>query len=183
MKKLLCTALLCTCIGPAAAASYTLDPHHTNARFAADHHETSTNTGGFYLLEGKLQFDPVQKTGAVDIVIPLAKLNSGNPDFDQHLKTADFFHAEKFPEMRFVSEEFLFKDGRLNKIRGKLTIFDQTRPVTLKAKKFNCYFNEMQKKETCGGDFTAKIQPTPWGFKAPAEARLAIQVEAFKDSE
>ena len=103
MKKTLLAILLSTSAGVVAAASYSLDPHHTNARFAADHHETSTNVGGFFLLEGKLQFDPAQKTGSVDIVIPLSKLNSGNPDFDQHLKTADFFNAEKFPEMRYVA--------------------------------------------------------------------------------
>lgn len=181
MKKTLLAILLSTSAGVVAAASYSLDPHHTNARFAADHHDTSTNVGGFFLLEGKLQFDPAQKTGSVDIVIPLSKLNSGNPDFDQHLKTADFFHAEKFPEMRFVSDKFLFDGDKVKEVQGKLTILGQTHPVTLSAKKFNCYFNEMAKKDACGGDFAAKIQPTQWGFAAPKEAKLKIQIEAFKD--
>ena len=181
MKKGLLAILLSASVGTTAAATYSLDPNHTNARFAADHHETSTNVGGFFKLEGKLQFDPAKKTGAVDVVIPISKLNSGNPDFDQHLKTADFFHAEKFPEMRFVSDEFVFDGDKVKELRGKLTILGQTHPVTLQAKQFNCYFNDMAKKDTCGGDFAAKIQPTQWGFAAPKEAKLKIQIEAFKD--
>lgn len=181
MKKLLVTALLATSFAAATAATYTIDPHHTNARFAADHNQTSTNVGGFFMLEGKVEFDAAKKTGSVDIKIPMSKMNSGNPEFDEHLKAERLFNAQKFPEMRFVSTKFVFDGDKVKSVEGNLTILGQTKPVVLEAAKFNCYHNKMANKEACGGDFKAKIKPTDWGFKMPAEAKIKIQVEAFKD--
>lgn len=181
MKKLLVTAFLATSFAAATAATYTIDPHHTNARFASDHNQTSTNVGGFFMLEGKVEFDAAKKTGSVDIKIPMSKMNSGNPEFDEHLKAERLFNAQKFPEMRFVSTKFVFDGDKVKSVEGNLTILGQTKPVVLEAAKFNCYHNKMANKEACGGDFKAKIKPTDWGFKMPAEAKIKIQVEAFKD--
>ena len=181
MKKLLLTALLATSFAAATAATYTIDPHHTNARFAADHNQTSTNVGGFFMLEGKVEFDAAKKTGSVDITIPMSKMNSGNPEFDEHLKAERLFNAQKFPEMRFVSKKFVFDGDKVKSVEGDLTILGQSKPVVLEAAKFNCYHNKMANKEACGGDFKAKIKPTDWGFKMPSDAKIKIQVEAFKD--
>ena len=181
MKKLLLTALLATSFAAATAATYTIDPHHTNARFAADHNQTSTNVGGFFMLEGKVEFDAAKKTGSVDITIPMSKMNSGNPEFDEHLKAERLFNAQKFPEMRFVSKKFVFDGDKVKSVEGDLSILGQSKPVVLEAAKFNCYHNKMANKEACGGDFKAKIKPTDWGFKMPSDAKIKIQVEAFKD--
>ena len=181
MKKLLVTALLATSFAAATAATYTIDPHHTNARFASDHNQTSTNVGGFFMLEGKVEFDAAKKTGSVDIKIPMSKMNSGNPEFDEHLKAERLFNAQKFPEMRFVSTKFVFDGDKVKSVEGNLTILGQTKPVVLEATKFNCYHNKMANKQACGGDFKAKIKPTDWGFKMPQDAKIKIQVEAFKD--
>lgn len=181
MKKLLLTALLAATFGTAAAASYTIDPHHTNARFAADHNGTSTNVGGFFLLEGKVEFDAAKKTGSVDIKIPMSKMNNGNAEFDDHLKAENFFNAQKFPEMRFVSKKFVFDGDKVKSVEGDLTLLGQTKPVVLEATKFNCYHNKMANKQACGGDFKTQIKPTEWGFKMPQDAKIKIQVEAFKD--
>ena len=181
MKKLLFTALLASSLSVAVADTYTIDPHHTNARFAADHNGTSTNVGGFFLLEGKVEFDAAKKTGSVDIKIPMSKMNNGNAEFDEHLKAENFFNAQKFPEMRFVSKKFVFDGDKVKSVEGDLTLLGQTKPVVLEAAKFNCYHNKMANKEACGGDFKAQIKPTDWGFKMPQDAEIKIQVEAFKD--
>ena len=181
MKKLLVTALLATSFAAATAATYTIDPHHTNARFAADHNGTSTNVGGFFLLEGKVEFDAAKKTGSVDIKIPMSKMNNGNAEFDEHLKAENFFNAQKFPEMRFVSKKFVFDGDKVKSVEGDLTLLGQTKPVVLEATKFNCYHNKMANKQACGGDFKTQIKPTDWGFKMPQDAEIKIQVEAFKD--
>lgn len=183
MKKLFAAMALATAFGTVAADTYTIDPHHTNARFASDHNQTSTNVGGFFMLEGKVEFDAKKKTGSVDIKIPMSKLNTGNPEFDKHIlgEYPGFFDAAKFPEMRFVSKKFVFDGDKVKSVEGDLTMLGKTKPVVLEASKFNCYHNKMANKPACGGDFKAKIKPTEWGFKAPAEAKLKIQVEAFKD--
>ncbi|MBO7081883.1 MAG: polyisoprenoid-binding protein [Neisseriaceae bacterium] len=183
MKKFLLATVFAVSLSSALAATYTIDPHHTNARFASDHNGTSTNVGGFFMLEGKVQFDPAKQKGSVDLVIPMSKLNTGNPDFDKHIlgEYPGFFDAVKFPEMRFVSTQFIFDGEKVKEVQGNLTILGQTKPVVLEAKRFNCYHNKMANKEACGGDFKTTLKPTEWGFKAPAEAAIKIQIEAFKD--
>ncbi|MDO5058565.1 MAG: YceI family protein [Neisseria sp.] len=186
MKKTLLTVALSAAASFAAAADYELDAAHTNARFAIDHFGTSTNVGGFFGLEGKMTFDAAKQNGKIDLVIPVAKLQTGSEHFTGHLKSADLFDAEKFPEMRFVSDKFHFKNGKVSRVDGKLTLLGQTRPVSLKAKKFNCYQSPMLKTEVCGGDFTAKIDRTQWGMNyltdvgMSKKVRLDIQVEAAK---
>lgn len=180
MKKLILASVLLSSLSVATAATYTIDSHHTNARFSTLHNNTSSNVGGFFMLEGTVEFDPAKKTGSVDVIIPISKLNSGNPDFDNHLKTPDFFNIEKFPQMRFKSDKFVFDGEKVSEVHGDLTMLGQTKHIVLKAKNFNCYQNKMVKKEACGGDFATQIKPTDWGFRAPADAKIKIQIEAFK---
>lgn len=62
--------------------------------------------------------------------------------FDEHLLGKDFFNVDKYPTMRFVSEQcVLVKYGKFRAVRRQLTMLGQTKPVTLKAIKFNCYHN------------------------------------------
>ena len=86
MKKIIFAALAAAAIGTASAATYKVDEHHANARFAIDHFNTSTNTGGFYNLSGTVEYNPQAKTGSVKIDIPVANLRSGNEQFDHHLR-------------------------------------------------------------------------------------------------
>lgn len=174
------------CATGAAAAEYKIDSNHANARFAANHFGTSTNTGGFYGLSGTVQYDPKAQTGSVDIVIPLSTLNTGLPGFDKHLKSKDFFNAEKYPEMRFQSTKWHFQDGKVTAVDGNLTLLGKTQPVSLKAKQFNCYNSPMLKAQVCGGDFEAVIDRTQWGmdygvaYGLTKEVKLDIQIEAAK---
>lgn len=188
MKKIaLTTALALSAF--AHAADYKIDPHHTNARFAIDHFGASTNTGGFYGIEGTLSFDPQAGTGAVDVTIPLASLNTGNKDFDNHMKSADLFEAEKFPEMRFVSSKWHFEDGKVSQVDGDLTIMGKTHPVSLKASKFGCYDNPILKARVCGGDFETTLDRTQWGMNflleagIPKDVHVMIQIEAAQVEE
>ena len=168
------------------AADYELDPAHTNARFYIDHFGTSTNHGGIYNVEGKLSFDAAAKTGSVDVSIPVAKMNSGNADFDGHLKHSDILNAEKYETIRFVSTKWHFDGDKVTAVDGDLTILDKTHPVTLKATKFNCYENPMLKATVCGGDFETKIDRSQWGVNYGIEhgftkdVTIKIQVEAKK---
>ena len=87
--------------------------------------------------------------------------------------------------MTFESEKFIFKDGKLAEVVGKLTIKGKTNPVTLKAKQFNCYESPMFKAEVCGGDFSAKIDRTAFAIDYLAEkisknVAIKIQIEAVK---
>lgn len=186
MKKSLAVLLMAAAAASASAADYKIDPYHTNARFAIDHFGTSTNVGGFYGLEGSMKFDRAKKTGAIDISIPVSALQSSSDRFTGHLKSADLFNAEKFPEMKFTATKFHFKGDKVSHVDGTLTLLGKTQPVRLKAEKFNCYMSPMAKAEVCGGDFSATIDRTKWGMDylvaqgMSKEVRLDIQVEAVK---
>ncbi|MDO5686373.1 MAG: YceI family protein [Neisseria sp.] len=186
LNKTLLGAMLATAALTAQAAEYTLDAAHTNARFSIDHFATSTNHGGFYNLTGTLSFDPKKQTGAIDLTIPMSTLNSGNAAFDEHLKSADLFHVEQYPEMRFVSEKWHFSGDKVTAVEGQLTLLGKTQPVTLHATKFNCYNSLMLHTEVCGGDFETTIDRTRWGMDylvkmgVSKEVKLNIQIEAAR---
>lgn len=177
-------------ISTSYAATYTIEPTHANVRFAIDHFNTSTNTGGFYNLTGQVEFEPKAKTGSVFIAIPMDSLNTGNKAFDETLKSKEFFDAEQFPLAYFVSTQWHFTDNdlrpKVTQVDGKLTLHGKTHPVTLKATKFNCYFSPIAKGRVCGGDFTTKIDRTQWGISKyvllgmSKEVTLTIQIEAVK---
>ncbi|NUE66584.1 MULTISPECIES: YceI family protein [Snodgrassella] len=183
--------LMATLLGiavPAVAANYKIDPLHTNARFTLDHFATSSNVGGFYNLNGELQYDAGTKTGAVDITIPLTTLDTGRSEFTKHLQSKLFFNAAQYPVLRFVSHNWNFdKEGKVRALRGQLTMVGQTHPVTLRATKFNCYKSPMNQSQVCGGDFEAVIDRSQWGINeyltampASRYVKLNIQIEAVR---
>lgn len=186
MKKVAIATLLAACAAAANAATYQIDSHHTNARFSIDHFKTSTNVGGFYGLKGTLEYDPARRTGSVDVTIPMNTMQTGSEHFTKHLKSADLFHSEKYPEMRFVSSKFNFNHKKLVSVDGHLTLLGKTLPVKLKTQKFNCYDSPILKTQVCGGDFTTTIDRTKWGMDYLVDAgitkqvNLTIQIEAGK---
>ena len=186
MKKAFLLATLLAAVGAAHAAEYKIDPMHTYARFAIDHFGTSTNVGGIFGITGSMSFDRAKHTGSIDVKLPLANLQSSSEQFTHHLKSADLFNAEKFPEMRFQSTKFHFSGNRLTAVDGNLTLLGKTQPVRLRARKFNCYNSPMLKTEVCGGDFTTTIDRTKWGMDylvkmgMTKNVRLDIQIEAAK---
>lgn len=167
-------------------ANYSLDPNHSNVRFAIDHFGTTTNHGGFYGVTGDLAYNPTKKTGAIDVIIPINNLETGNEHFTNHLKSKDFFNAEKYPTAEFKSTKFYFNGNKISKVAGNLTMLGKTNPVTLTATKFNCYDSPMLKTQVCGGDFETTIDRTQWGMDGmvkmgmPKNVKLTIQVEAGK---
>ena len=155
MKKALALAVLAAAFGSAQADTYKIDSHHANARFAIDHFNTSTNTGGFYNLSGTVEYNPQAKTSSVKIDIPVANLRSGNEQFDHHLASADLFNAAQYPSMRFEST------------------------------RFNCYHSQRVNAQVCGGDFSTTIDRSKWGMNflqgvISNQVKLNIQIEAVK---
>ena len=184
--SLTAAAALLAGITQANAATYAIDPGHTFATFEIGHMGASTNRGRFDKKEGKIEFDRAAKTGSVDITLDISSINTGTAGFDKHLQSADIFNAAAFPTAKFVSTGMTFNGDKVAEVAGNLTLLGKTNPVTLKASQFNCYMNNMIKREVCGGDFEATIDRTTfglnygvdWGF--PKNVRLVMQVEAIK---
>lgn len=186
MKKTVFALMLAAAAASASAANYQVDAFHSNARFAIDHFNTSTNVGGFYGLTGNMEFDLAKRQGNIDIRIPVSSLQTGSNEFTGHLKSADLFNAEKHPEIRFTSTKFNFVGKKLTSVEGNLTMLGKTNPVKLKAEKFGCYQSPMLKTEVCGGDFTTTIDRSKWGMNylvdvgMTKKVKIDIQIEAAK---
>ncbi|MEO5999330.1 MAG: YceI family protein, partial [Chitinophagaceae bacterium] len=66
----------------------------------------------------------------IEFSVDVSSINTDNERRDGHLKTDDFFNAEKFPQMKFVSTSFTPAGDKKYKLAGNLTIRDVTKPAT-----------------------------------------------------
>jgi polyisoprenoid-binding protein YceI len=170
----------------AAPERYVLDPMHTFVNFEVLHFGTSTVRARFDRTEGHVLMDPAERTGEAVIRIDTASVSSGIPDFDRHLKSPDFLDVGRARQAIFVGSRFAFDGDRVRSVEGTLTMLGKAVPVTLEARRFNCYDSPMLKARVCGGDFETTIRRSQWGMNwgidmgVPDAVRLVIQIEAVR---
>jgi polyisoprenoid-binding protein YceI len=113
-----------------AATTWNIDPAHSSAEFKVKHMMISNVKGNFAKVTGTLTLDESDlTTSRVEALIEAASLETRDAQRDTHLKSADFFHVEKFPTLTFKSTRVsLVRPGELA-IEGDLTIRDATRKV------------------------------------------------------
>jgi polyisoprenoid-binding protein YceI len=110
--------------------TYLLDKAHTTVSFVARHMMVSKVRGHFNEFEGKIVVGEDPTLSEVEVTIDVASIDTREPQRDAHLKSPDFFEAEKWPKMTFTSTRVHGGPGDW-KVTGDLTIRDVTRPVTL----------------------------------------------------
>jgi polyisoprenoid-binding protein YceI len=115
-----------------AVSTWTIDPVHSIAEFAVRHMMVSTVKGRFRSMEGTLTLDEQHpERSSVVASIDVASIDTAEPDRDAHLRSDDFFNAERFPKMTFRSTRVeMTGEGRAN-VYGELTIRDVTKEVVL----------------------------------------------------
>src|ERR1700754_2904779 len=87
-----------------AVSTWNIDPAHTVAEFKVKHMMISNVKGQFATITGVLKLDEADVTKSqVEATIQADSINTNAADRDTHLKSADFFHVEQFPELSFVS--------------------------------------------------------------------------------
>ncbi len=123
---------LAALVPPAVAAdTFNFDTSHTNVGFAVKHMVISTVKGRFNEFSGVITYDPQDVTkSSVEVTIKTASVDTGNADRDKHLRSADFFDAEKYPEITFKSTR-VEKRGSGYVARGPLTMRGVTKEVEL----------------------------------------------------
>ena len=110
---------------------WTIDPAHTEVGFGVRHLMISTVKGRFADVKGVVEFADGAEP-KLDVTIGVASLDTREDKRDAHLRSQDFFDAEKYPEIRFVSTKTVRTDGGWT-ITGNLTMHGVTKPVTLAA--------------------------------------------------
>ena len=115
-----------------ATNTWNIDAAHSGIHFSVRHMVVSKVRGRFTKFTGSVRIDDADLTrSVVDVTIDAASLDTGTAQRDEHLRSPDFFDAEKFPTLRFRS-------GRIEKIAddryrvmGDLTIRDVTRELAI----------------------------------------------------
>lgn len=107
--------------------NWKLDPAHSEIEFKIKHMMISTVSGSFGEFDGRIESsDDHFKDAQFSFEAKINSINTNNDDRDGHLKSDDFFNAEKHPHLSFKSKSF---DGE--KMVGDMTIKDVTKEVTL----------------------------------------------------
>jgi polyisoprenoid-binding protein YceI len=117
-----------------AQTVWSVDKGHSNVKFKVNHLVVSEVEGAFRAFTGTVKakddtFADLQAEFAVDV----ASINTDDEKRDGHLKSDDFFNAEKFPQMKFVSKSWKKTGKNSYKLTGDLTIRDVTKTVTFDA--------------------------------------------------
>ena len=113
-----------------ATTTWNIDPAHSSAEFKVKHMMISNVKGSFSGLSGVLTEHATDSTlSSVEASIPVATISTGDAQRDGHLKSADFFDAEKYPTLDFKSTKVVRK-GDAYEVTGDLTIHGVTKPVT-----------------------------------------------------
>ncbi|WP_375563231.1 YceI family protein [Bernardetia sp. OM2101] len=116
--------------------TWTIDPMHSEIQFKARHMVISTVTGSFLEFSGKMETPSENKNNFENAIITfeaqVESIDTGVEQRDEHLRSNDFFEAEKYPTISFTSTSFK-KNGSENiyDMEGNLTIKDTTKPIKL----------------------------------------------------
>ncbi|TZF81040.1 YceI family protein [Pedobacter sp. BS3] len=115
-----------------ATTKWTVDPTHSEVQFKVKHLVISTVTGSFKTFSGTLETENDDfSNAAVSFSLDVDSIDTNQSDRDNHLKSPDFFDAEKYPKITFQSTSFTHQGGDDYQLQGNLTIRDITKPVTL----------------------------------------------------
>lgn len=195
MKTLLNILAIITLFTNAAVAqvNWTVDPAHTNARFEAKHLGIAFVDGQFKKLDGKVvtSSDNDFNNAKVNFNIDVNSIDTRVEMRDNHLKSDDFFSAEKFPTMKLSNATLSGKNGKFT-LTGDLTIRDVTKKVAFNVVQNNGIITDPWGKIRAGFTATTTINRFDYGinyadklpsgvFAVAPEINITINVEITKD--
>jgi polyisoprenoid-binding protein YceI len=132
-RTLTATAILGAFAAPAFAGpdTYTVDKQHTEAGFQVRHLLTKVR-GSFRDVSGSIAWDKANPTrSVVEFRLKTASIDTGVAQRDNHLRSQDFFWADKYPEITFVSTKVVAKAKDRFEVTGNLTIRGITKQIAL----------------------------------------------------
>ncbi|NHC13178.1 YceI family protein [Motilibacter deserti] len=111
---------------------YTIDVTHSRVGFVARHAMVTKVRGHFGEFEGSAHLDAADPAkSSAKLSIKVASVDTNQAQRDEHLRTGDFFEAETYPEITFVSTSTEKLDDENFRLNGDLTIKGVTRPVSV----------------------------------------------------
>jgi polyisoprenoid-binding protein YceI len=112
--------------------NWTLDTVHSGINFSVRHMVVSKVRGRFTKFTGNVELDESDLArSVVEATIDAASIDTGTAQRDDHLRSADFFDVEHFPQIRFHSTGIEKLGGERYRLTGELTIRDVSREIAL----------------------------------------------------
>jgi polyisoprenoid-binding protein YceI len=155
------------------ADTYTIDPVHSQVGFSIRHF-VSKVPGKFNKFSGTVTVDRANPAASsAEATIEIASVDTGNQKRDDHLRTADFFDAAKFPTMKFKSSSWKKTGENTYDVVGALTIKDVTKDVILKVTSLG-FGPGMGGIQLSGWEATTTIDKKEVNIKDPAMLDAAL---------
>ena len=140
-------------------ATWVIDAAHSEIGFKVKHLMINNVRGNFKSFTGEAETTGEDfKNAKVSFTAEIASIDTGNEQRDGHLKSGDFFNAEQFPQLKFVSTGF---NG--DKMEGELTFLNVTKPVKLDVE-FGGTAKDPWGNSKAGFTVTGKINRKDWGL-------------------
>jgi polyisoprenoid-binding protein YceI len=186
LRRAMLAALLMAAFGPFSVAEeeiYQIDPVHSSVNFKI-RHLVSRTTGKFTDFSGVIRFDEKNmKQSSVEAVIAAASIDTENKNRDEHLRSADFFETEKFPEIRFKSKKVVPGKKNSFKLIGDFTMHGVTKEITLEAEFLGKAAMREGQPPKAGFTATGVIQRSEFGISTypgalGEDVSISLEIEA-----
>ncbi|MGY6561860.1 MAG: YceI family protein [Luteibaculaceae bacterium] len=159
-----------------------VDPTHSEVQFKVKHLVISTVTGNFNSFNAEVETDGEEfEHASISFTADINSIDTNNADRDNHLKSADFFDAEKFPTLSFKSTAFTKKNGTNYTLTGDLTIKETTRTIVLDVD-FGGTMKDPYGQFKAGFEITGRINRKEFGltWSAVTEAGGVVVADEIK---
>ena len=151
--------------GSANAETYQIDVTHSSVDFAIRHLVGKTK-GRFAEFGGTIVYDPVVPAAtSINGTIQVKSIDTGNERRDGHLQSGDFFDAEEFPTITFVSTQVEEKGGKLQVV-GTLTMHGVSKQIAILVEVLGTAVNPRNKKNQIGLEAEFTIKASDYGVNS-----------------
>jgi len=145
--------------------TYQIDAAHSHVQFSVRHLMVSNVRGTFSGVTGTVSYDPDKPAETtIDATIDVNSVNTNDEKRDGHLKSADFFDAEKFPAFTFKTTNIDSKGGADYAVTGDLTLHGVTKPVTFAVEDVSEPSKDPWGNQRIGLSATGKINRKDFGL-------------------
>jgi polyisoprenoid-binding protein YceI len=111
--------------------TWTVDPAHSSVEFSVKHMGIANVRGKFTDFEGTLEMQEELSASRARGSVPVASIDTGEAQRDDHLRSPDFFNADEFPAITFESTRVEAIDNESSRVYGNLTMHGITREIRL----------------------------------------------------
>ncbi len=137
---------------------WTIDPIHTTVGFGVRHLMITNVHGVFERVTGSVHYDPAAPEATeIHVEIQAASVNTRDAQRDAHLRSADFFDAQRFPVITFRSKRVVSTGEAALAVTGELTMHGVTREVVLNVSNVARVESDFQGQPRLGASATAVV--------------------------